>query len=159
MGNYHMKFGCIDALKDIPDSPGVYKVIVPEQFGTIDSKDFEQPTFAGGEEPLDLDAVRKKYDGVKGTSVLYIGKASNLRRRIRQFINYGNGNAKNHRGGRFIFAIKDWGNLELEIKVCKSKEKAAERESELINEFKDEHDQKLPFANRIGGKRIKDKSI
>ena len=49
---------------------------------------------------------------VKNTCVVYIGKAgTTLRKRLNQYLKFGNGQNIGHWGGRYIWQIKNSGNL------------------------------------------------
>lgn len=82
--------------------------------------------------------------------IVYIGKAggegegSNLRTRIRQYISFGLGNNSPHRGGRYIWQIDDVDALCIYFKEDSS---PRETERRLIQDFKNKHGEKRPFAN------------
>lgn len=87
---------------------------------------------------------------VDDTCVLYIGKAggktshATLRKRIGQYIRFGEGKPVGHWGGRYIWQLKDCDNL---LFCWKASEDAEILESELIAGFKSQYGGRRPFAN------------
>lgn len=61
--------------------------------------------FKGRDPTVGLDALRANWVG--DATVLYIGKADNLRRRLRQYMRYGEGVPVGHWGGRLIWQLAD----------------------------------------------------
>jgi hypothetical protein len=89
---------------------------------------------------------------VKDAVVLYIGQAggngsdSTLRKRLRLYMRFGQSFPVGHKGGRYIWQIKDSKNLLVCWKTCT--QDAREYEASLIQDFQF-HYGKLPFANCI----------
>jgi hypothetical protein len=82
---------------------------------------------------------------VQGAPVLYIGKADQLRRRIREFCAFGAGSKIGHWGGRYIWQLE--GCQELIVAwVPTPGEDPREVERLLLKEFESEF-ASLPFAN------------
>jgi len=80
--------------------------------------------------------------------ILYIGKAggsgeSNLRKRIKQYMRFGQGRSVGHWGGRYIWQLRGVDDLYVYWKKCDNPES---KESKLLSEFKDVYGD-LPFAN------------
>ena len=81
---------------------------------------------------------------------IYIGKAggpnsnATLRKRLKQYIRFGSGEAVGHGGGRYIWQLEDADQLLFCWKACAD---AEELEKALIATFKKCHDGKRPFAN------------
>lgn len=93
---------------------------------------------------VQIDKVRKE-----NKHVIYIGKAENLRRRIKQYMRtvYG---GKNHKGGIDIWAIDNYEKY-LHIDVFPlgyNAPTARDWEKKEIDEFKQHHKQNRPMANR-----------
>ncbi len=82
---------------------------------------------------------------VQNTEVLYIGKAKNLKERIRQYVKFGYGFKIGHQGGRYIWQLKDSQELMIYWNVLKDKNPREEEKKSLISFVK--HYGKLPFAN------------
>ncbi|MBN1966711.1 MAG: hypothetical protein JW910_18810 [Anaerolineae bacterium] len=86
---------------------------------------------------------------VPGAIVVYIGKATKLKKRIRQYVRFGQGQNGPHYDGRYIWQLSDSADL----KVCwksaaKVDPEAVERE--LLDAFKAQYGGKRPFANLTG---------
>lgn len=90
--------------------------------------------------------------------IIYIGRAggegisSNLRNRIKRYILFGSGCEVAHYGGRYIWQIANPKDMAIYWQETRY---PAETERRLINDFKYEHEGKLPFANLKGGDKIK----
>jgi hypothetical protein len=78
---------------------------------------------------------------------VYIGKGDNIRRRLKQYADFGAGKPIGHWGGRYIWQLADSDELVVAWKACRSEETAAEMEAGLLRRFKKEHGGRLPFAN------------
>ena len=103
--------------------------------------------FAVGSPTLNRDAVLKN-NWVTGTNILYIGMTgSSLRRRIKQYMQFGEGKPVGHRGGCYIWQMEDCDRLIICWKEL-AEELPGEYETMLIRSFKDAHDGRRPFANR-----------
>ena len=86
-----------------------------------------------------------KQNWVEGVNVVYIGKATNLKTRLRAYFSFGQGNNASHYGGRLIWQLANSRSLIVCWKVL-PKENPREVEKVLIKTFKDQFN-KLPFAN------------
>lgn len=134
----------------IPESMGVYMVVrrsasVPEYLAAGTGG------FYKGEDPnVLIEALERNW--VDGTCVVYIGKAgatgtsATLKRRIRQYIRFGMGKSVGHKGGRYIWQLKDASQLLFCWKpLCGEEPRDVERR--LIDEFKQQYGGCRPFAN------------
>ena len=134
----------------IPSQNGVYIVL---------RENMEKPHFmpkgTGGffkqKDPnIAIAELEKKW--VDNSSILYIGKAggennrATLKSRIEQYIKFGQGKPIGHKGGRYIWQLADAYSLIVCWKTL-SEEDPREVESQMIQEFKKEHEGKRPFAN------------
>lgn len=99
--------------------------------------------FKGKDPSVSEEALRLNW--VDDAEVLYIGKADDLRRRLRQFADFGAGNPIGHWGGRLIWQLAEAETLLVAWKETPGKVPRHE-EARLINEFRD-HYGKPPFAN------------
>lgn len=131
-----------EALKDIPDVPGVYMVL-------RDSG--ERPDFLArgsggyfkGKDPnVPLSELCANW--VEGAKVLYIGKAKSLRKRISQYLRFGDGRPVGHWGGRYIWQLADAQELIFCWMPVDGDPDALE--TEMICRFR-EHYGSRPFAN------------
>ena len=97
---------------------------------------------------LNVDITVLKNNWVTGTNILYIGMTgSSLRRRIKQYMQFGEGKPVGHRGGCYIWQMEDCDRLIICWKEL-AEELPGEYETMLIRSFKDAHDGRRPFANR-----------
>ena len=133
----------------IPEKQGVYMVLYTE---TV-TPNFINPGTGGffkGENPnVSADILIKNW--VKDTVVVYIGKAggsgikATLKKRIHDYLRFGQGSKVGHKGGRLIWQIKNSRNLLVCWKPLFSGEPRVV-EAALIQEFVNQFG-KLPFAN------------
>jgi hypothetical protein len=85
-----------------------------------------------------------KLNWVENTQVIYIGKAGNLQKRLKQYLDFGRGKPVGHWGGRFIWQISHSNELKICWKVCDKESEIAE--SQLILAFTNQFGSR-PFAN------------
>jgi len=131
----------------VPDRPGVYLVIRP---GGL-QPDFRSTSSAGrfkGKDPsIEPTLLHRRW--VTDTEVLYVGKAggksvkATLRKRLAQYLRFGQGGPVGHWGGRAIFQLSDWETL---LVAWRLDDQPGLFESSLLEEFKAHHGA-LPFAN------------
>lgn len=131
----------IDAL---PREAGVYAVlrdvvVAPEFLSSNPGGRFkgQDPTV-----PVDVLAVK----WIDGAHVVYLGKGDNLRRRLKQFAQFGRGEPIGHWGGRYIWQLADAAELLVCWKRCEPEVSARALETELLDGFVAQHNA-LPFAN------------
>ena len=96
-------------LKMIPDVPGIYVVLrvserAPEFLETGSGGHFK------GKNP-NVPVAELAANWVDGTPVVYIGKATSLRKRISQYLRFGQGKPVGHWGGRYIWQLADASQL------------------------------------------------
>ena len=130
---------------EVPEIPGVYLVLRdpagPPRF-------LEQGTggFFKGEDPnVPIDLLADAW--VPHARVVYIGMAGRqtLRRRLRQYVDFGDGKNVGHRGGRYVWQLADAGMLV----VCWHPIEGGNPRDvkyEIIQEFKRRYGAR-PFAN------------
>lgn len=125
----------------IPKQNGVYLILNLEK----EIKFLEKGTggyFKGKDPNVELDVLQKKW--VDDTNVVYIGKATDLQKRLNQYFRFGNGKNVGHYGGRYIWQLENSKNLMVCWKALE--EESREAEKELSNLFMSKFN-KLPFAN------------
>ena len=137
--------------RQIPESRGIY-VIYRD---TSEEIDFLKASNAGWFKKQDPSVGVEILSGkwVDGSKVIYFGKAgslkedskSNLRGRIKQYLDFGSGKPIGHRGGRYIWQIKGFEDLLVAWLVNEERE-PREIEVEYIKEFICQYGSK-PFAN------------
>lgn len=125
-------------------TPGVYVVAL-----TSPTPDFVSESVGGwfkGRCPsVSIDALRTKW--VPGTEVLYVGRASNLRRRIGQLVRFGHGQAVGHWGGRYLWQLGAHADF---VVTWRSDADPVAAETELLAQFEDRFGA-LPYANLARG--------
>jgi hypothetical protein len=99
--------------------------------------------FKGKDPTVPSDALLANW--VEGAEVVYIGKADQLKRRLRQFADFGAGKPIGHWGGRLIWQLANPQALLVAWKETPGRV-PAEVESDLIAAFRRHHG-KPPFAN------------
>ena len=82
---------------------------------------------------------------VYDTKTLYIGKATNLRKRVGQLLQFGEGAAVGHWGGRYLWQLVDSDNLMIAWKTTPECDPRTV-EAQMIKDFISLHG-KRPFAN------------
>lgn len=136
---------------EIPNEKGIYLIINPEN----ESKEFLVKGVGGffKEKDPNVSLEELSRNWVDNSFVIYIGQAggngsaSTLRKRLRQYLNFGKGRPVGHYGGRFIWQIQHHSKLLIAWKVLKNDDpKIIERQ--LINDFMNNYS-KMPFANLI----------
>jgi hypothetical protein len=129
--------------KEVPPSGGVY-VVYREGRAPAEYLDANPGgRFKGRDPSVDSEALRENW--VEGAEVVYIGKADNLRRRLREYRRFGQGAPIGHWGGRLIWQLADSGELLVAWKETPG-EVPREVETRLIGDFRAAFG-KPPFAN------------
>lgn len=142
----------LGAVKKIPRCGGIYKVYLPANFIVKFRPDSDAPY--KNKQLKSVEILQNKwieickYPGYEDRLV-YIGKSTNLRRRIREFVRTGYGEAINHYGGSSIFQLEN--NKQLQIKVYEC-ENCEEREAEEIDNYI-KFRKVLPLANWSKGNK------
>ena len=126
----------------LPDSNGVYLVLnadnKPGNFLTVGSGGH----FKGKNPNVSLTELKAKW--VDNTKVVYIGKATSLKSRLRQYFGFGQGKNIGHYGGRLIWQLKYSRDLVVCWKTLTTDPR--EYEAELIRQFVSIYGSR-PFAN------------
>jgi hypothetical protein len=112
-------------LEGVPLEQGVYLVLRPN----LEAPAFMEKSTGGhfnGQDPtVAIDELEMNW--VNGAITLYIGKAggpsiaATLQSRLRQFLDFGAGQPVGHRGGRFVWQLRDADKLVIAWKVAESK--------------------------------------
>lgn len=152
----------INPFKRIPDCPGIYKIFVLDEdceqikFGaaeTVNGKLF-CPTFTRNDGRVvkvtvtNAAELQKRFTDLND-NVIYIGKATSLKKRLRQYAQMALG-GHSHRGGIDIFAVQDYDKY-LHVAWYPLKKEYAtadEWETAEIERFKQKHFGQRPLANR-----------
>jgi len=133
----------------IPNERGIYLIINPE----CSKNDFiikgDGGFFKGKDPNVSINELSLNW--VDDCHVLYIGQAggasssATLRKRLRQYLDFGKGKPVGHYGGRLIWQLSHNKDLIIAWK-CTGSLDPREEEKKLINDFSN-HYSKLPFAN------------
>ena len=136
---------------DVIERKGIYFVIHP----------FDQPSFLStsvgghfkGKDPtVSLSILENNW--IDNTRVVYIGQTggsgskATLKKRLRQYMRFGEGDPVGHWGGRFIWQIENHRDLLVAWKTTGLND-ARTVEKSLISEFKDIYGSR-PYANLTG---------
>lgn len=134
----------------IPNERGVYIILNPDcsqkQFLTRGSGGF----FKKEDPNVTIERLTSKW--IDDCHLLYIGQAggkgssNTLKKRIKQYMEFGKGKPVGHKGGRFIWQLSHHQKLLVAWKVTAFVD-PREEEAKLIREFHSYYDGKLPFAN------------
>ena len=134
----------------IPRIKGVYMVV---RTTTVAPEFLEQGTggyFQDKSPNVPLAILRANW--VNDACVIYIGKAggasssTTLRSRLKQYLQFGQGKAVGHRGGRYIWQLKDAADL-LFCWMPLFSDDPTDVETNLIRTFKGRYNGMRPFAN------------
>ncbi len=132
-------------LSGIPACSGTYCVILPEGMTPTFLTSSRGGRFRGKDPTVDQKELQSQW--VDGTSILYIGSAGDLRRRIGQFLRFGEGRPVGHWGGRYIWQVKEAEQLLL---AWAPSPDPLGTEAQTLVEFEAAYG-RLPFANLTGG--------
>ena len=137
---------------EIPDLPGVYCVHLPGGVAPAFSASAGRARHA---KPQCPDRLREKQGRILAngpTDILYIGKAgatrSTLRKRVRQLVRFGLGLTAKHRGGEWMWQIRNCAETQILMQTC-PRDETERLESRLLARFRNEHGE-WPLANRTG---------
>ena len=135
--------------RDLPTSPGVYTVCLP---GWEAGSFTDRAGRAQRAKPADVSQLSHKRERILTagpTDILYIGKASDTRKRVRQLARFGVGRAYNHKGGEWLWQLDGIDEAQVHMWFC-LRGRLESLECDLLDCFQAEHGD-LPLANRIGG--------
>ena len=130
------------------DKAGVY-MVVRDTTGAPSFREIGTGGHFKGKNP-NVPIRELENEWVVGETVIYIGKAggpnsnATLRKRLKQYIRFGSGEAVGHWVGRYIWQLEDAEQL---LFCWKAYADAEQLEKALIAAFKECHDGKRPFAN------------
>lgn len=127
----------------VPAPPGVYLTFWP--FKSRAAFLLASPAFCmnGNDPTVDVDILENRWE--RGCPTLYIGKGSNLKRRLFEFVAFGKGFPVRHWGGRYVWQLA----RSRDLIICWMETPEADPrvvEMELINQYEEEFGH-LPFAN------------
>jgi hypothetical protein len=133
----------------IPHGPGVYSILWEGQSAPNFLEVGTGGWFKGVDPNVSLPTLERNW--VAGCQVVYIGKAAGgssgkrgLLKRLTEYLDFGNGRPVGHRGGRFIWQLKDSDDLIVCWKEVPTSPEAIE--TEMLHAFTLQYG-RLPFAN------------
>ena len=125
-----------------PRAPGVY-IVHCEATEPAFLSASQGGWFKGKDPTVSKQVLQQKW--VDGASVIYIGKANNLRIRLGQFAKFGAGKAVGHWGGRLIWQMSGCDDHLVAWKETPNDDPRVV-EKRIIEHFRTQHG-KSPFAN------------
>lgn len=126
-----------------PESGGVYVIAYVGEGPPAFVERSRGGWFKGKDPSVSADVLTVNW--VEDAEVVYIGKADQLRRRLRQFADFGAGKPVGHWGGRLIWQLPDVEKLLVAWKETPGRV-PMQVEAELIGAFREAY-RKTPFAN------------
>ncbi len=126
---------------EIPPVPGVYVVLRESPDTTNWLRKSLGGWFKGKDPTVSADYLESNW--VTGTNVIYIGKADQLHRRLRQYMDFGAGKPIGHWGGRLIWQVQGSDGF---VVAWLNDPHPLAGEAALIQDFVDEFGS-MPFAN------------
>lgn len=141
-------FKSVDSLLNdksiLPEVPGVYIVIRDQKTAPVFLK-IGTGGFYKREDPnVEISTLQANW--VETSKIVYIGKATSLKKRIGQLLSFGDGKDVGHRGGRYLWQLADSRDLLIAWKPTPN-EIPRKVEERMIQEFKSAHGGMRPFAN------------
>jgi len=134
-------------LSDVPQRRGVYLVVRAATTLPVFLAMSVGGYFKGKNPTVESSLLKEKW--VPGAAAVYVGKAggkgATLRSRLGQYLKFGDGRPVGHRGGRYIWQIKDCESLLVCWKVTEG-EAPEPVERRMLDEFTAAFG-RLPFAN------------
>lgn len=127
-----------------PTEKGVYMILRESENAPEFLNEGTGGFFKGKNPNVSISELQNNW--VKNTPIMYIGKATSLQSRLKQYMKFGQGKNVGHWGGRLIWQIKDSQEFIICWKGLKNEE-PREVEEKLIKEFKEKHNMQRPFAN------------
>lgn len=126
----------------LPDYPGVY-IIFRYDATAPEFLEIGSGGFFKGKDP-NVSKAELQANWVPGAHVVYIGKATSLKKRLGQYMRFGDGKSVGHWGGRYIWQLADAEDLIVCHKLTEEDPRAVE--ADLIQDFISQYGQR-PFAN------------
>ena len=134
----------LDNYKMLPDTPGVYAILISAETPVIFLEQGSGGFFKGKDPNVPIAELKNNW--VDDTYILYIGKATSPRKRLSQYFKFGQGKNVGHWGGRYIWQISNANDLIVYWKPTPDND-PDKVETELIHAFKLSHNGRRPFAN------------
>lgn len=130
----------------LPDACGIYLILSLNQAKPVFLAIGTGGHFKGKDPNVSIEELKKNW--IDNAMVVYIGKATNLRDRLRQYLRFGQGKNVGHWGGRYIWQLAH----SRELVVCwmtTPNDDPGNVEAKLIEAFTNKYASR-PFANFVG---------
>jgi hypothetical protein len=134
----------------IPDNPGLYAILRLSNGAPAFLDRNPGAPYYGKDSTYSLGELKDNW--VDGAQLLFVGHTTSpLRKRVGAFLRYGAGNSVEHWTGRIVWQLKDADDLVVAWKPLNDhvEDPLALRE-DLLDEFKQKYNGRLPFANLKG---------
>jgi hypothetical protein len=128
---------------------GIYLIVWNEQ-KLVQFDEIGTGSHRMGDPNVPIETLEESW--IPESCVLYIGKAGGkkgLKERLRAYVGFGNGKSYSHWGGRYIWQLRERGELLIYWKELPNEE-PRDVEKLLLREFENKYDGRLPFANING---------
>lgn len=134
-------------IEKVPHVGGIYVVLREAEVGPVFLERSIGGHFKGKDPTVDIPILQAKW--IDDSACMYIGKATDLRRRLREYMRFGRGHRIGHWGGRYIWQVEGSEDL---IVAWKATGEISPRNAEmdLLLAFGEAFDDRLPFANLVG---------
>jgi len=131
--------------RDLPPGPGAYCVLrsakgIPPFLPVTTGGRFK-----GMDKTLPVASLGPRW--IAGSTVVYIGKASSLRTRLKQLVDYGGGKPVGHQGGYPLWQLPDSDSL---LIAWMEHADFTALENHMLTSFMAIHGGRLPYANSAG---------
>jgi hypothetical protein len=133
-----------ESLVLVPDVAGVYAFVHSLEVKPVFLERSPAGWFKGRDPTASVDELERKW--VAGARVVYIGKAEDLRRRMRHRLRFAAGRPIGAWGGRYLWQIDPAAGLTVGWKLASLEESAIEMEARLLGAFRMNY-RTVPFAN------------
>lgn len=134
-------------IAEVPDGPGIYVVLRESEPPPVFLRSNPGGRFKGRDPTVAVEVLESRW--VEGANLVYVGKANRLRRRLRQFADFGAGKPVGHWGGRYLWQLE--GAADLVVGWRETPEGSPrEAEIELLSRFRTPHGGRPPIANIAG---------
>jgi len=135
-------------LAEVPRAPGCYVVYRPDTDDPVFLPANPGGRFKGKDPTISLERMTAEW--VPGANVVYIGKADDLRTRLKAYARFGAGDPVAHWGGRLIWQLTDSDELLVAWCPITTTQPARDREKLLLARFAERHGGRRPLANLTG---------
>lgn len=136
-----VRFGDL-AAAEAPQSGGVYVVLRESDVAPVFLDVSTGGHFKGKDPTVAIAMLANRW--VEGCETIYVGKATDLRERLRQYRDFGRGKPVGHWGGRYVWQLSDAASLVVAWRT--SADLPRDVEKALLADFRTRHG-RLPFAN------------